>query len=161
MRSSNPRFFRQSITPRPHINTLKYFRILFQICRDNQLKIFHYCNSVFKILFYRSYVRKITCERFFYRLFLKVIQHLSKVWPIDPAPLLMWGPAIEKEGVSFQWLNAANSNPTSWKCGVVRGPHGGPKNPGYVPHIFVSIHRNRSTISMFNLGIFPTQLENI
>jgi hypothetical protein len=24
-----PRFFRQSITPRPQINTLKYFRILF------------------------------------------------------------------------------------------------------------------------------------
>jgi hypothetical protein len=21
------------------------------------------------------------------------------------------------------WLNAANSDPTSWKCGVVRGPH--------------------------------------
>jgi hypothetical protein len=28
-----PRFFRQSITPRPQINTLKYFRILFRIRR--------------------------------------------------------------------------------------------------------------------------------
>jgi hypothetical protein len=27
----DPRFFRQSITPRPLINTLKYFRILFRI----------------------------------------------------------------------------------------------------------------------------------
>jgi hypothetical protein len=29
----DPRFFRQSITPRPLINTLKYFRILFGIRR--------------------------------------------------------------------------------------------------------------------------------
>jgi hypothetical protein len=29
----DPRFFRQSIPPRPLINTLKYFRILFRICR--------------------------------------------------------------------------------------------------------------------------------
>jgi hypothetical protein len=29
----DPRFFRQSITPRPLINTLKYFRILFRIRR--------------------------------------------------------------------------------------------------------------------------------
>jgi hypothetical protein len=27
------RFFRQSITPRPLINTLKYFRFLFRFCR--------------------------------------------------------------------------------------------------------------------------------
>jgi hypothetical protein len=30
----DPRFFRQSIIPRPQINTLKYFRILFRIHRD-------------------------------------------------------------------------------------------------------------------------------
>jgi hypothetical protein len=29
----DPRFFRQSITPRPQINTLKYFRILLRIRR--------------------------------------------------------------------------------------------------------------------------------
>jgi hypothetical protein len=29
----DPRFFRQSITPRPLINTLKYFRFLFRIRR--------------------------------------------------------------------------------------------------------------------------------
>jgi hypothetical protein len=29
----DPPFFRQSITPRPLINTLKYFRILFRIRR--------------------------------------------------------------------------------------------------------------------------------
>jgi hypothetical protein len=29
----DPQFFRQSITPRPQINTLKYFRILFRIRR--------------------------------------------------------------------------------------------------------------------------------
>jgi hypothetical protein len=28
-----PPFFRQSITPRPLINILKYFRILFRICQ--------------------------------------------------------------------------------------------------------------------------------
>jgi hypothetical protein len=29
----DPPFFRQSINPSPRINTLKYFRILFRICR--------------------------------------------------------------------------------------------------------------------------------
>jgi hypothetical protein len=33
MRFLTLRFFRQSIAPRPLINTLKYFRILFQIRR--------------------------------------------------------------------------------------------------------------------------------
>jgi hypothetical protein len=30
----DPPFFRQLITPRPYINILKYFRILFRIRRD-------------------------------------------------------------------------------------------------------------------------------
>jgi hypothetical protein len=41
----------------------------------------------------------------------------------------MWDPAIEKGVFLSYWLNAANSDPTSWKCGVVRGPYGCPKIP--------------------------------
>jgi hypothetical protein len=44
----------------------------------------------------------------------------------------MWGPLpLEKGGGVFisYWLNAANSDPTSWKCGVVRGPYRCPKIP--------------------------------
>jgi hypothetical protein len=33
----------------------------------------------------------------------------------------MWGPAIEKGVFLSYWLNAANIDLTSWKCGVVRG----------------------------------------
>jgi hypothetical protein len=33
----DPQFFRQSITPRPQIDTLQYFRILFRILRDIRL----------------------------------------------------------------------------------------------------------------------------
>jgi hypothetical protein len=31
-------------------------------------------------------------------------------------------------------LNATNSDPTSWKCGVVRGPHRCPKIPALAKH---------------------------
>jgi hypothetical protein len=58
----------------------------------------------------------------------------EKMW----SPLLLWGSAGEKGGggvfISY-WLNnlnAANSDPTSWKYGVVRGPHRCPKIPAPV-----------------------------
>jgi hypothetical protein len=42
----------------------------------------------------------------------------------------MWAPAGEKGGHYFAiYLNAANSDPTSLKCRVVRGPHRCPKIP--------------------------------
>jgi hypothetical protein len=41
----------------------------------------------------------------------------------------MWGPAIM---FLTYWLNAANSDPTSWKCLVVRGPHRCHKIPALV-----------------------------
>jgi hypothetical protein len=61
------------------------------------------------------------------------------MWGQHRSPLLMWGPAGEKGGefdppwvfLSY-WLNAANSDPTSWTCGVVRGPHRCPKIPAQV-----------------------------
>jgi hypothetical protein len=35
----------------------------------------------------------------------------------------MWGPPLAKGVFISYWLIAANSDPTSWKCRVVRGPH--------------------------------------
>jgi hypothetical protein len=48
-------------------------------------KIFFWSRPIFTVLFERYYVRKITYERFFDRLFFQVIQHGSKIWPIDAA----------------------------------------------------------------------------
>jgi hypothetical protein len=38
----------------------------------------------------------------------------------------MWGPPSRKGGAYFLLVNC---KPTSWKCGVVRGPHRCPKIP--------------------------------
>jgi hypothetical protein len=51
MRFSTLRFFRQSITPRPLINTLKYFRILFRICQAIYENVLIPRNVVFCIEF--------------------------------------------------------------------------------------------------------------
>jgi hypothetical protein len=44
-----------------------------------------------------------------------------------------WGVQSARRGVFHSYwlnpLNAANSDPTSWKCGLVRGPHRCPKIP--------------------------------
>jgi hypothetical protein len=78
----DPRFFPQSITPRPLINTLKYFRILFLIRRAIRSQTFvqRYVTALHKnfslgsplvlILFGSICVRKFTYELFFDRLFL-------------------------------------------------------------------------------------------
>jgi hypothetical protein len=58
-------------------------------------------------------------------LFLRCIQRLGFWKDVGSrSPLLMWGQPLEKGVYCISyWLIAANSNPTSWKCGVVRGPH--------------------------------------
>jgi hypothetical protein len=51
----------------------------------------------------------------------------------------MRGPAIKKGVFLCYWLNAANSDPTSWKCGVVRGPQRCPKIPAQVAYMAMLI----------------------
>jgi hypothetical protein len=73
-------FFRQSITPRPQIDTLKYFRIRRDIrmhvkfdpaqCRIARDQKILQGSPAFEFLFCRLYVTKFAFERIFDRLFL-------------------------------------------------------------------------------------------
>jgi hypothetical protein len=61
----------------------------------------------------------------------------------------MWAPPPREKGVFIShWLNAANSDPTSWKCEVVRGPHRCPKIPAQRALELSKHHLNLILITM-------------
>jgi hypothetical protein len=72
----------------------------------------------------------------------------------------MWGPAGEKGVFLSYWLNAAKSDPTSWKCGVKRGPHRCSKSWYWIILRFVRVSSQKFQLYTNNcLGLLKSTIE--